>query len=106
MYYVSGSVESIFCSILQFNSGQSSKLLVESLQGILADEISSFPTHDDVEQDFRETLDPNVYLIKGCINIYLHPDWKVVHTRGPECNNRHLELQKYHLSEGNYLLFN
>ena len=68
VHYVSSGVEAILGRFLQLATGQSSELLVEGLQGVLADELRPLPGHDHVEQDLGQTLDP---------------DWEVIHTRGP-----------------------
>jgi len=62
---VSGSVEAMFGRLLQLSAGQSGKLLVEVLQGLLADDLGPLPPHDHVEQDLGQAL---------------HPHWEVVHT--------------------------
>ena len=41
----------MFGRLLQLSAGQSGKLLVEVLEGLLADDLRPLPPHDHIEQD-------------------------------------------------------
>lgn len=70
--YISGGVESLLRCSLQLRPRQSAKLLIESFQRLLSDELRLLPGHDHVEQHLGQTL---------------HPDGEVVHARGSELFN-------------------
>ena len=54
-----GSFEPLLGGFLQLSSTESSKLLVEELESLLADAVSALPGHDDVEEDAWQELDPD-----------------------------------------------
>ena len=60
----SGSPESLFSGPLQHLVLEAGKLLVEMLEGLLADVVHALPGHDHVEEHLRQQL---------------HPDREVVH---------------------------
>ena len=55
----SGSPESLFSGPLQHLVLEAGKLLVEMLEGILADVVHALPSHDNVEEHLRQQLNPD-----------------------------------------------
>ena len=54
-----GSFEPLLRGFLQLSSTESSKLLVEELESLLADAVSALSGHDNVEEDAWQELDPD-----------------------------------------------
>ena len=83
--YGSCSLESLFSCLLQFLSLEAGKLLVELLEGLLADEVPALPGHDHVEQHLGQQL---------------HPDGEVIHASSPRdgININHILIKSKVLS--------
>merc|ERR1711983_702964 len=64
----SSSLESLFSCLLQLLSLETGKLLIELLEGLLADGVPALPGHDHVEQHLGQQL---------------HPDGEVIHASSP-----------------------